>query len=134
MKPTQNLPGDPVPGAQTQALETTSTLTIASGQTTSDSVDIGNPTDVGLVIGALNPSTTITVQVSMDGTNWRGLVDKAGAAELVLASGAGAVAVDTNAMGAILAYSRVRIVAGAAQTNGATATLCRKISRTDPTV
>lgn len=121
------------PGAQTIALETSATLTIAAAGTTSDAVDIGNPTDVGLVIGVLDPAATITVQVSMDGTNWRGLVDKAGVAELVLASSAGAIAVNTNALGAILAYSKVRIVAGAAQTAGATATLCRKIARTDPT-
>lgn len=121
-----------IPGGQTQGLETSSTLTIAAAGTTSDSVEVGNPTDVGLIVGALSPSTTITVQVSQDNSTWAGVVDKAGAAEMVLASGAGGVAVDTNALGAILAYKYVRIVAGAGQTNGATATLCRKISRTDP--
>lgn len=121
------------PGGQTTALETESTLTIAAAGTTSTSVSIDNPSDVGLIIGALDPSATITVQVSQDGTNFRGIVGKGGVAELVLASSAGAIAVNTNEMGAVLAYKHVRIVAGAAQTNGATATLCRKVSRTDPT-
>ena len=120
------------PGAAQNAPLETATLTIASSGTVSTSAAVGNPTDIGAIIGALSPDATITFQVSNDDSNWRGLVDKSGTAILALSSSSGAKAVSTNDLGAVLAYRYVRAVAGTPQTSGATITLCRKVSRTDP--
>lgn len=121
---------------QTDALET-ATLTIADEGTKSNGVLIGNPTDIGLIIGTLNPAATLAVQVANvdDDAAYVGLCDKEGTAILVVASSSGGKAIDTNQMGAVLGYRYLRVVAGAAQTEGGTTcTLCRKISRTDPLI
>jgi hypothetical protein len=111
----------PQPGA----VQEVSTLTIANGQTTSDSALIDNCTELGLFVPTIT-AATITVQVSEDNVNFFGLTNQAGTAILVLASGTGAVAISGNELGACLPYKYLRVVSGGAQGAQRLFTLKRK--------
>lgn len=103
-------------------------LVVADGETVSETVHIGNPAEVGLLVPTLATPTTVTVKVGneSDGSDAVGLVDDQGAAFLVLASGSGGVAITSLAMGAILGYAYLTVVLGAAQAADVTFTLTRK--------
>jgi hypothetical protein len=109
-------------------------LTVAASGTQSNWVAVGNPNELGLFVPALSPSATVTVKVARDasGTGAAGLVDKAGTAILVLASGAGGIAVSSNEMGAVLGYPFVSVVLGTATTGAVVFRLQRKITADSP--
>lgn len=111
----------PQPGS----VQDVSTLTIANGQTTSDSALVDNPGEIGLFVPTIT-AATITVQVSEDNSNFFGLVNQAGTPILVTASGTGSFAISGNEMGAILAYKYVRVVSSGAQGAQRLFTLKRK--------
>lgn len=94
---------------------------------------IDNATDYGLVVPALSPSTTVTVQVARDsaGTGGGGLVNQAGTPVLVLASGAGGVCVSSADLAAIKGYPYMRVVLGANQAADVTFYLQQKVVASD---
>lgn len=103
-------------------------IVVTAGQTVSETVHIGNPSELGLLVPALTTATTVTVQVGAvaAGTDRRGIVDQAGTAKLALASGSGNVAISSLEMGAVLGYPYLTVVLGAAQAADKTFTLTRK--------
>lgn len=123
----------PTPGAALTAPQDALTFTIAAaGTTPAAGQELQNPSEIGMIVGALSPNSTVVVEVSQDNSTFVGLVDKAGAALMVIPSSAGGYAVDGNAMGGALPYKFIRPKCGTAQTNGATITITRRITRTDP--
>lgn len=94
---------------------------------------IDNPSEIGLIVPALAPNSTVTIQVARDaaGTGASPLVDKAGAAVLVLASSAGGFAVSSNEFGALLGYPYMRVVLGTNQNADVTFYMLRKVAGSD---
>jgi hypothetical protein len=113
------------------------TITLAASPATqSDWIPLGNPTELGLYVPALSPSSPLTVKVAQDaaGTGAAILVDGTGTQKLVYASGAGGFAISSNEMGACLGYSHISILCGTAQTTQKLFKLARKVAGTDPSV
>ena len=108
--------------------EGTVSLVVLATATVSSTVHIGNPAEVGLKVPTLTTPTTVTVKVGLlaDGSDAVGIVDQAGTAKLVLASGAGGVAIGSLDLGQILGYPYLTVVLGAAQAGDVTFTLTRK--------
>lgn len=108
-------------------------VVVANGQTASAWVAIGNPAELGLYVPTIT-NGTVTLQVARDasGTGASGLVNQAGTAILVLAASTGAFAVSSLEMGALLGYSHMRVVCGAAQGADRTFKLAKKLVRVDP--
>lgn len=123
----------PTPGAALTATSDALTFTVAAlGTTPSAGQELGNPSEIGLIVAALSPNSTVVIEVSHDNVTFYPIVDKAGAATLVFASSAGAYAVDGNALGGALPYKYIRPKYGTAQTTGGTLIISRRITRTDP--
>lgn len=103
-------------------------IEVAATETVSETVHVGNPAELGLLVPALTTATTVQVQVGAeaDGSDAVGIVDEDGTAKLTLASGSGGVAISSLEMGAVLGYPYLTIVLGAGQVAGKTFTLTRK--------
>lgn len=110
------------------------TVTIANGGTTSNTVAIGNPTELGLIVPALTASTLkVQVGFASDGSDAKDVYDGTGTQTLTFASGTGSFAIGSNHMGACLGYPYLTLVCGSAQAAQRDFKLIRKVAGVDPT-
>ena len=109
-------------------------VTHAAANVNSNWIALENATELGLFVPTLATVCTVTLQVARDssGTNAVGLVNQAGTAILVLASGSGGVAISSNELGALLAYPFFRVVLGANQAADVSFWLQKKCVAVDP--
>lgn len=94
------------------AFNRTQTLTILSGQTSSDAFAANNTVAFGLVTPAAITSTTVTFTVSADGTTFQALYDSTGATQISMAVAASR-AYDLPA--ALTGFKAFKIVGGSAE-------------------
>lgn len=105
---------------------TTKTLVVASGGTTSTALELEAFSWYGIAVPTID-NATLTIQGSVDGTNFYPIYDSTGTQQLVWVASTGGRVISSRDLEHCQGYAWIKIVLGAAQNGGArTFTVCEK--------
>lgn len=107
-------------------VRTDHTMVIASGGTTSTSLELEAYAFAGIVVPPLT-SSTLQINGSVDGTNFFPIKDSTGTQQLVWASGTGGFCISSRDLEHCRGYTYIQFVAGSAQGATRTFQVCQKL-------